>query len=202
MHLAVLTPAQASSATLLLGAPTNSYQSPGATFSKLFATYPSFTMTGLAIEITDYNHRELVQLEHTLLQAIQDPHRMTKTPITGIEGHIASRTRGAHSWSAPEHCALSSALIRIVGVWDTDTEFGLVYKLTPAKDTAMLIRSPPATGTRDVVYPCKGQPDPQPEEQQPQQHKEDAADLLRQHLQERLDAGQMPGQGRPNLGEP
>jgi hypothetical protein len=182
MHLAVLTPAQASSATLLLGAPTNSYQSPGATFSKLFATYPSFTMTGLAIEITDHNHRELVQLEHTLLRAIQDPHRTTKTPITGIEGHIASRTRGAHSWSAPEHCALPSALIRIVGVWDTDTEFGLVYKLTPAKDTAkdtaMLIRSPPATGACDVVHPCKGEPDPQPEEQQPQQHKEDTADLL------------------------
>jgi len=165
MHLAVLTPIQASTATLLLGAPTNSYQSPGATFSKLFATYPSFTMTGLAIEITDHNHCELVQLEQSLLSTIQVPHRLEKSPITGMDGHIASRTRGAHSWSTPEQCALSSAIIRIVGVWDTDTEFGLVYKLTPAKDITNLVGSSPATGTRNVVDTCKGQANPQPKEQ-------------------------------------
>jgi hypothetical protein len=160
MHLAVLTPTQAMNATLLLGTPTVSYQSPGSTFCKLFATHSTFTMTGIVLEATANNCEQLALVEERLLQTLHHTDRRNKRPSPSMRDQTLVHVKANSGWSARQNMAI---LVRIVGVWDATDEFGLVCKYTLATPP----RSPRCgllARIGDHGDPREREPDTKPEE--------------------------------------
>jgi len=120
-------------ARLLLGTSSNSYQATGCKFSKLFASFPSCTLSGIVVEVSPELIPKLVDLERHLLSIISRFGRQDKTPSANIAKQIDSYARGGNGvpgWAA------SHVLVRIVGVWDTDDEYGLVCKIISAASVA------------------------------------------------------------------
>lgn len=118
---------------LLLGTSSNSYQATGCKFSKLFASFASFTLSGIVVEVSPELTPKLVDLEHHLLSIVSRFGRQDKVASYTIARQIESYARGSNGvpgWAA------SHVLVRIVGIWDTDDEYGLVCKIISAASVA------------------------------------------------------------------
>lgn len=129
MLLRALSPDTALSASYLFGDDTPSYQNSSSRFQKLFATFQDQTMTGLILDFSKSSISKLIEVENSLLSLFASVGR-----LNGKKG-VSNLQNEAEKITFAESADFSSSLpqpfirvIKIVGVWNTDSEFGLVYK--------------------------------------------------------------------------
>ena len=129
MLLRALSPDTAMSASFLFGDETPSYQNNSSRFQKLFATFEDQTMTGLILDFSNSSISKLVEVEACLLDLFGRTNKLAgKTPLPSLanEGEKISFSESVgFSGAVPPTCI---RLLKIVGVWDTEMEYGLVYK--------------------------------------------------------------------------
>jgi hypothetical protein len=180
MLLGVLPLETAFRARLILGTPSNSYQATGQ-FSKLFASFPSCTLSGIVVEVSPELTPKLVDLEHHLLSVVSRLGREDKVACATIAKQIDSYARGGNGgpgWAA------SYVLVRIVGVWDTDDEYGLVCKIISAGS----VSSGLAAGKADATDPLPRQPEGEPKEKDHQRTQGQPAAFGNQHTEYRIES--------------
>lgn len=129
MLLRALSPDTALSAAFLFGDETPSYQNSSSRFQKLFATFEDQTMTGLILDFSNSSISKLVEVEACLLDLFGRTAKLVgKVPLPALanEGEkiTFSEPAGFSGASPPTYIRL----LKIVGVWDTEMEYGLVYK--------------------------------------------------------------------------
>ena len=129
MLLRALSPNTALSASFLLGDETPSYQNSASRFQKLFATFEDQTMTGLILDFSNSSISKLVEVETSLLELFGRTNKLVDkipSPALANEGEriTFSESAGFSGAAPPTYIRL----LKIVGVWDTEKEYGLVYK--------------------------------------------------------------------------
>ena len=129
MLLRALSPDTALSASYLFGDDTPSYQNTSSRFQKLFATFQDQTMTGLILDFSKSSISKLIEVENSLLTLFGSVERLSgKRGVSSLQNEgekITFAESAGFSSTLPQSCI---RLIKIVGVWDTESEFGLVYK--------------------------------------------------------------------------
>lgn len=129
MLLRALSPDTALSASYLFGDDTPSYQNTSSRFQKLFATFQDQTMTGLILDFSKSSISKLIEVENSLLTLFGSVERLSgKRGVSSLQNEgekITFAESVGFSSTLPQSCI---RLIKIVGVWDTESEFGLVYK--------------------------------------------------------------------------
>ena len=129
MLLRALSPDSALSASYLFGDDTPSYQNNSSRFQKLFATFQDQTMTGLILDFSNSSISKLIEVENALLTLFASSEKLSgKRGVSNLQNErekITFAESDAFSSTLPQSCI---RLLKIVGVWDTESEFGLVYK--------------------------------------------------------------------------
>lgn len=175
MLLGVIPLETAFRARLILGTPSNSYQTTGL-FSKLFASFPSYTLSGIVVEVSPELTPKLVDLEQHLLSVVSHMGREGKVACATIAKQIDSYARGGNG--APGWAA-SYVLVRIVGVWDTDDKYGLVCKIISAGSVSCGL----PTGKGDAADSLPWQPEREAEENGHQRPESQPTAFVDQHSQ-------------------
>jgi hypothetical protein len=133
MLVAALNPMDAMSAQLLLGSETPSYQNNDSKFQKIFATFSNLTMTGLIVDFSNNTIQDLSVFEECVLNTIQtNGKRINKRAVPNLMNETEKIT-----FFQEGNCPNCYKLLKIVGVWDTQEEFGLVYKFIDSERLAI-----------------------------------------------------------------
>ena len=145
MLLRALSPETALSATYLFGDETPSYQSDSSRFQKLFATFEDQTMTGLIIDFSKYSVFKLTEFENSLLILFAAMNKLAGKRGVHNLANESEKITFAENVGFSSTLPLSSVhLLKIVGIWATENEFGLVYKFIRSQP---LITQPFAVST-------------------------------------------------------